>query len=78
MSNAYASGLFAVIALLAAGFLVYFLIDAKDKREEQDDEPADKSLPQMPTPEKYRFPGEHPGRPGVRPKGGGGGPHEPL
>ena len=77
MSDAMITGLFGVLAIFAAGVVVYFMIDAKDKHEEQDDD-KDRSLPAAPTPSKYKLPGEHPGRPGAKPKGGGGGPHEPL
>ena len=73
---------FGALALIAAGFLVYFLIDRKDKREESDgpdeDDKSRGPVPAVPTPEQYKFPGEHPGRPGSKPKGGGGGPQEPL
>ena len=68
------SAVFGALALIAAGFVVYFLIDRKDKNEESDSKSG--PMPPIDTPPEYKFPGEHPGR--KKPRGGGGGPQEPL
>lgn len=72
---------FGALALIAAGFLVYFLIDRKDKHEESDgpdeDDKSRGPVPAAPTPEQYKFPGEHPGRPGKKKPKDGPGPWRP-